>query len=129
MKTRVYIIALLSVVTVVVNAQTYKNTYTPSGQQKQEAIQSQQIMHASVHEGTIYEPFSNTTPSEQSAVGASHAPAKAPDGPRRIGNFDDVPEGGEQANTYPLGEPWVLALFALAFGGVIFLRKRRALNR
>lgn len=121
MKTRVYIIALLSVVTVVVNAQTYKNTYTPSGQQEQVAIQSQQIMHANVHEGTIYEPFSNTTPSEQSVVGASYT---SQSGPRRSKENPSDP-GVTDDTSSPLGEPWVLAVFALAFGGIVFLRRRR----
>lgn len=47
---------------------------------------------------------------------ASSSPAKAPSGPRRIGNFDNVPEGGSQENSYPIGDAVLpLLLFAGAF--------------
>lgn len=121
MKKILFLVALLSVVTVAVNAQTYTT------QQEQEVIQSQQIMSANAHEGTIYEPFSSTTPSEQSAVGASYSPAKAPNGPRReqaMGDGRNPGEASSGSDQSPVGEPWVMAVFALVFGGVIFLRKR-----
>ena len=119
MRTKIVIIALLSVVTVAVNAQTYKNTYTPSAQPEYGVIQSQQIMSTNAHEGTIYEPFSNSTPSEQSSVGASQT---SPAGPNRGKKFDTGGDSGQGPS--PVGEPWVLAVFALAFGGVIALRRR-----
>lgn len=74
MKKLVLIIAILSVATGVATAQ----TFTPA-QLDNQAIQSQQIMQTgAAYEGTVYEPFSNTTPSEQSEVGASYSPSSKP---------------------------------------------------
>ena len=53
---------------------------------------------------------------DMAATTASSSPAKAPSGPRRIGNFDNVPEGGSQENSYPIGDAVLpLLLFAGAF--------------
>jgi len=121
MKTKLYISILFCIVAANTWAQTYRNTYTPSEPREYEAIQSQQIMKTGVHEGTIYEPFSSTTPSEQSAVGAEQA-AKV-NGPRKF------PKPGEtgQSDEYPLGDAALpLLLMSLAFAGVIYFRERRA---
>ena len=72
--------------------------------------------------GTVYKPFDNSTPSEQSEVGASYSPNKAPGGPRR--GFDTGGETGK-ADEYPVGEPWILAIFAAAFAGVVAIRKTK----
>ena len=86
-------------------------------------FQSHQIMSSgSSYGGTVYAPFENTTPSEQSEVGASYSPAKAPSGPRR--DFDHGGETGRDEQ-YPLGEPWVLLAFAAAFAAGIALRIRK----
>lgn len=121
MKTRVYIIALLSVVAVLVNAQTF-SSQRPANP---DPIQSQQIMTTGgTYSGTVYEPFSNTAPSEQSEVGASYSPAKAPgSGPRKdlIGGPED-PLGPS-----PIGDALLpLLLMAFAFCGVLSLRRRKA---
>ena len=104
-------------------------TYNPSGV-AQQTMQSQQVMQTGgAYNGTVYEPFSNTTPSEASN------PARI-SGPRRekIDNGDDG-EGGEGGEGWidkpdyggtglsPIGEPWIMALFALAFAGVIAIRQ------
>ena len=126
MKARIYTIALLSVIAILVNAQPF------SGKPIENApIQSQQIMTTGTkYNGTVYEPFNNTTPSEQSVVGASYSPAKAPDGRRKIGNFDDVPEVGEQENTYPIGDAMLpLLLMAVVFCGAIYFRRKRAAQK
>jgi len=91
------------------------------------AIQSQQIMTGGAYKGTVYEPFSNATPSE------ANGPAKAP-GRRRGYNQEtgewtpdapDIETAGDygQSGESPIGEPWVLAIFALAFAGVIAIRQ------
>ena len=86
-------------------------------------FQSHQIMSSgSSYGGTVYAPFENTTPSEQSEVGASYSPNKAPSGPRRI--FDTGGETGRDEQ-YPLGEPWVLLAFGAAFAAGIALRRRK----
>ena len=88
------------------------------------AIQSQQMMSGGVYKGTVYEPFDNTTPSEQSEVGAS-SPAKA-SGPRRTPLTPGDPGQGPS----PVGEPWIMALFAILFAGFIAIRQyKRKMNK
>ena len=117
MRTKIYIIALLSVVAVVVNAQTFQPATIDNS-----AIQSQKIMQTGTnYSGQVYEPFSSVTPSEQSAVGASSAPAKV-SGPRKslIGGAED-PLGPS-----PIGDAFLpLLLMAAAFAGWSYLRRRK----
>ena len=124
MKTRHYIIAILSVTTLTANAQTYTPASPNDG-----AIQSQQIMPTGGnYNGTVYEPFSTTAPSEQSAVGASYSPAKAPSGPRKLDGFNTATEYG-QSNESPIGDAMVpLMVMAAAMAGVVYLRRRRAIK-
>ena len=120
----VLLTVFLSMATLAVYAQPFTPTQTP-----QVAMQSQQIMqNGQNHDGTIYAPFDNTMPSEQSS-GPNKAPGKG--GVRKSDGDDwnpddfitgpDTPPGQQ----YPIGEPWVLAIFALAFAGVLALRKRK----
>ena len=114
-------------------------TYTPTGV-GQQTVQSQQVMQTGgAYKGTVYTPFSGTTPSQQSVPSASRS-----NGPRRVGEYpgwhqnengewvpDNVEEyeetgGGveiDRSSQSPVGEPWVMALFALAFAGVIAIRQ------
>lgn len=85
----------------------------------QQDFRSHQMMSSgSVYGGTVYAPFDNTTPSEQSNVGAQ-SPNRAPGGPRR-----GFINGPDQTGPSPVGEPWILLAFAAAFAGGIALRKR-----
>ena len=83
-------------------------------------MQSQQMMNSgSAYTGTIYEPFTNTTPSEASN------PANGV-GPRRISQDGRNPGDATESTTeFPIGEPWVLLLFAAAYGGIIMIRQRQ----
>ena len=117
MRTKLIIIALLSVITISATAQQYSPASVTDP-----AIQSQQIMSGSAYNGTVYEPFSNSVPSEQSTVGSSYTPTSRPrrskENPGEPGITDD--------NASPIGDAVVpLMLFAIAFGGVIALRRRR----
>ena len=104
-------------------------TYNPSGV-AQQTMQSQQVMQTGgAYNGTVYEPFSNATPSK------ANGPAKAPGGPRRAGWYDENGDyhtdegefytGGEDkpSSQSPVGEPWVMVLFVLGFVGVIAIRQ------
>jgi hypothetical protein len=118
MRTKLYIIAILSVVAVAVNAQTFQPATIDNS-----AIQSQKIMQTGTnYSGQVYEPFSSVTPSEQSAVGASSAPAKV-SGPRR--GFDTGAETGRD-DEYPIGDALLpLLLMAAAFGIYSAARRKR----
>ena len=123
MRTKLSISILFCIIAVSTWAQTYKNTYTPSVQQEQEVIQSQQIMTTSAHGGTIYEPFSNTTPSEQSAVGAAQATSN---GPHRAKKDFDIGGDTGQSDEFPLGDAmWPLMLCAVAFAAGVAVRRRK----
>lgn len=117
----------LSMATLAVYAQPF--TPTPT-QAAQVAMQSQQIMqNGQNHDGTIYAPFDNTMPSEQCGPNKKGGVRKS-DGGWTPGWVDetpgpDTPPGQE----YPIGEPWVLAAFALLFAGVVWLRGRKRERR
>ena len=120
MKKLVLIIAILSVATGVATAQTFTPTKIDNP-----TIQSQQIMQpGAAYEGTVYEPFSNTTPSEQNEVGADYSPASRPGVQSRRGLIGG-PE--DPAGPSPLGDGvWPLLLCAVVFCGVIALRRKRS---
>ena len=121
MRNRLYIIALFSIIAVLVKAQP-SELYNPVNNQP---IQSQQIIKGGAnYQSVVYEPFTNAAPSEYSESEEGTV-AKAP-GIRSFGNFDDVPEGGEQENTYPLGDAVLpLLVMAMVSAGVIALRRRK----
>lgn len=70
----------------------------------------------------VYEPFDNTAPSESTANGHGPRRAKKGDGWDDSGFIlgPDINPGQES----PVGEPWVLALFALLFAGVMAWKKK-----
>lgn len=93
-------------------------------------FQSHKILDSGgAYKGATYAPFDNTAPSEQSGYGPQRAPGKG--GVRKSDGDDwnpddfitgpDTPPGQQ----YPIGEPWVLAIFALLFAGVLALRKTK----
>jgi len=118
MKNRLYIIALLSIVAIAVNAQT-----TTSSNLEYNAIQSQQIIKTSAYSGTVYEPFSSTTPSEQSTVGAQYT-TKPTTGPRK-GKI--VGPDTDPANESPIGDVvWpLMAMLAVYSAARVYRCKRR----
>lgn len=119
MKKRLYIIALLSIVAIAVNAQT-----TTSSNLEYNAIQSQQIIKTSAYSGTVYEPFSSTTPSEQSTVGAQYTQKTS--GPRRSKENPTDP-GITDDNSSPLGDVvWpLMAMLAVYSAARVYRCKRR----
>lgn len=103
----------------------YAQPFTPT-QAQQVAMQSQQIMqNGQNYDGTIYAPFDNTMPSEQSSGPNKKGGVRKSDGDDW--NSDDFILGPDTppANQSPVGEPWVLAAFALLFAGVVWLRGRK----
>lgn len=75
---------------------------------------------------TIYEVGTNDLPSD--AYDPTTEGKERANKPGIKKDFITGPETG-QSNEYPIGEPWVLAFFAVVAGGVIaFRRKRLKLN-
>ena len=139
MRTRLYIIAILSIVTMVANAQTYGKTYTPAQRSheailQQQAIQSQQIMqNGNAYKGTVFEPFGTAVPSDQSEVSTSSGPTKhLRRGYDANGNWipdgDDFGGGAETGNStqFPIGDALLpMMIFATLFAGVFYLRRKK----
>ena len=88
-------------------------------------IQSHQLMRAGTnYNGTVYEPFSNTLPSEQSEVGSSThktGPRKSKENPTDPGITDD--------ENSPLGDALLPLLFmSIAFGMFVYFRRKQTLK-
>ena len=126
MKTKLYISILFCFVAVNTWAQTFKNTYTPSETpQEYQALKSQPIKATGAHDGTIYEPFSNTVPSEQGAPSQTEDKTSIRD--KHVRTFIGGPESGQGPT--PLGDSLLpLMLMAMLFAGVIAVRKKRTLK-
>lgn len=95
----------------------------PSAQLEPQPMQNAQVMPTTGYNGTVYAPFDASAPSEQSEV-EGNSGSRPRGGIKRGGNFNYGTEYG-QSNDSPIGEPWVLAIFALAFAGVVALRKTK----
>ena len=113
-----YVVLLVGIVCA--NAQT-----TTSRFPEQQAMQSQQIMsNGNNYNGTVYAPFDNTVPSEQTYAGTRrNSPETGRQNETIRKGFIDGPETG-QSEEFPIGEPYVLALFALLFSAFIAVKKR-----
>lgn len=113
------IIVILSAVVLAGTAQNYTTS-----QVNDPAIQSQQIMQSgSSYQGTVYEPFGNTTPSDYNPVAGEQG---KPKGNVRKG-FINPSDPGQQSNEYPIGDAVLpFALMALTFAGVVYFRKHKA---
>ena len=90
-----------------------------TAQPESQPMQSAQVMPTTGYNGTVYAPFDASAPSEQSEANTNQAPGK----PGRVKTFIGGGETGQGPS--PIGEPWVLAIFALAFAGVVAIRKRK----
>ena len=90
-------------------------------------IQSHQLMRSGTnYNGTVYEPFSNTVPSEQTEVGSEQSSHKT--GPRKslIGGPED------DLGPSPIGDALLpLMLLALVYGvwRIVYRRTRHTLTR
>ena len=94
----------------------------PSAQLEPQPMQNAQVMPTTgTYTGTVYEPFSSAVPSEQAAHNSNNSSS------HHLGSVRTVGRPGEvgQSTGCPIGEAWVLAIFALAFAGVIALRKTK----
>ena len=116
-KVMIFVLGALLACLIPANAQDFTQPRDP-------AIQSQKIMTTgAAYNGTVYEPFNNTTPAEYNPV--APAPSNSPSGPRR--SFIDLNNPGDQSEEYPIGDAMLpMLLMAMAFAGVTYFRKRRA---
>ena len=96
-------------------------------QQSYQAQEANQVGSYRAYESTIYEPFSSAAPSASS----NNAPAgitgrkNTTINPGNEGEWGENSDGGDQANSYPIGEPWIMLAFAAMAAVVITLRKKQ----
>lgn len=123
MKTRIYIIIICLVATVNANAQVATSRYA-SYDQVDVVVNQPGVTATPRYSSPIYEPFSNTTPSERSEGLVKHRP-------RRAGEADNDPWGhnedaGEKDPNSPIGDALLpLLALALAFSAVTYFRRKR----
>ena len=121
MKTRIYIIALLSIVSLSVLAQPSTQYREINGDVKNYPV----VRSVSGYGGTVYQPFSETVPSEQTVVGSQYTSSK-PTGPRKA--FDTPDEPG-QSEEYPIGDAvWPLMALLGVYCAYRVVRRRRTLK-
>lgn len=90
-----------------------------TAQNTQEWQTSTMVGSGSAYSPQVTEVGATTVTSNVTTTTESYSPAS---GPNRGKKFDTGGDSGQGPS--PVGEPWVLAVFALVFGGVIALRRR-----
>ena len=81
------------------------------------------------YQSTVYAPFDNTMPSENTSLyqspGTSNADDRnnAPSNRRNLGGVQGDP--GDQSEQSPVGEAWVMLFFAAVAALVVYIRRRR----
>lgn len=82
----------------------------------------------SAYSSTVYQPFSNTTPAEYSASGMDNGVS----GPRKNNSGSFTMDDGfilgpdtPPAQEFPVGEPWVMLVFATLAAGIIAYRRKK----
>ena len=71
------------------------------------------------YQGTVYEPFNDTPPSESGNGGS-----RGISGRKNLGGMDGHDPGGPGSSNSPVGEPFVLLLFAAVAVVVVAIRKK-----
>lgn len=81
------------------------------------------------YQSTVYAPFDNTMPSENTSLYQSPSNSDAGDRSNAPSNRRNLTGGGDpgnQSQQSPVGEAWVMLLFAAVAAAVVFVRQRRA---
>ena len=120
--------------TIQIGAQEFTSTSVYRAQQiDMSATPAAQVDGYHQYQSTIYEPFSGLTPS--SSNGGNNQPSGI-SGRRNTtidpGNGDDWgsnSDGGDQENSYPIGEPWIMLFLAAAAAGVVYIKRRSATKK
>ena len=115
------IIIICLVATVSVNAQMATSRYAYG--QTDAIVSPQSVTTTPRYSSPIYEPFTNSVPSDQTEVGAEQGGAHK--GHIRRG-FINPSDPGDPSHDSPIGDALLpLLALALAFGAVIYFRRKR----
>ena len=81
------------------------------------------------YSGTIYEPFSTSSPSESNSGrrGMSGRRNSDYEGDVSLDGWGDptTANPGDTSGEFPVGEPWILLAFAAMAAGVVYIRQRK----
>ena len=114
------IIIICLVATVSANAQMATSRYAYD--QTDAVVSPQSVTTTPRYSSPIYEPFTNSVPSDQTEVGAEQSSSHK----GRIRRGFDTPDDPNQSNESPIGDALLpLLALALAFGAVTYLRRKR----
>ena len=96
-------------------------------QQSSYSVQDAQVGY-NAYQSTVYQPFESSLPSDNNPVysngqGNDNDRQNAPTNRRNLTGGGDA---GDQEKSYPVGDPWVMLLFAAAAALAIFIRQRKA---
>ena len=100
---------------------------TPISAQVYSTVQEPQHSY-NAYQPTVYEPFGSSLPSESNPVYSNAQGGSdrnnAPSNRRNVGGVEIDP--GNQSELSPVGEAWVMLLFAAVAAAVVFVRQRKA---
>ena len=96
-------------------------------QQSSYSVQDAQVGY-NAYQSTVYQPFESSFPSDNTPVysngqGEGNDRQNAPTNRRNLTGGGDA---GDQEQSYPVGDPWVMLLFAAAAALAIYIRQRKA---
>lgn len=109
--------------TIQIGAQEFTSTSVYRAQQiDMSATPAAQVDGYHQYHSTIYEPFSGLTPS--SSNGGNNQPSGI-SGRRNAFGHPENENPGQEGTEYPIGEPWIMLVFAAMAAVVITLRKKQ----
>ena len=121
MKTRIYIIIICSFVTMSAYADMTQYNKSFGQTDYDEMTSDRAVMNSTRYSSPIYEPFSNTTPSEQTEIGSGQS---KPNGHIRRGF--DTPDEPNQSDESPIGDAVVPMVVLLgAYCAYRLVRRRK----
>ena len=106
---------------------------TEYGSEQQDAYSAHEAqVNYNSYQSTVYQPFESSVPSDNNPVYSNsqgdNDRRNAPSNRQNLGGMDGK-DPGDQSDQYPVGEAWVMLLFAAVAALVVFVRQRRAVLR
>lgn len=101
---------------------------TEYGSEHQGAYSAQQTQtNYNAYQSTVYQPFESSAPSDNNPVyNNAQGGSDRHNAPSNRRNLEGVGDPGSQEPTSPVGEAWVMLLFAAMAALVVFVRQRGA---
>ena len=111
------LIIFLLFFTLQIGAQGFTSTSPYRAERKVITTQSAQVDEYQSYKSTIYQPFSNSTDGDSNPY----------EGDVDTGEWGDptTANPGDQSEQSPIGEPWIMLLFAAAAAATVTWRKRK----